>query len=141
MHPRDMMFCMKTIRNLSMMSRATRAKVGCVIWHRSSRRIISVGYNGTPHGADNTMEVDGQTLPTVIHAEMNALNKMSWWEQWWLLRDCVMFVTHTPCLKCSQHIVNTGIPQVYYLDNYGNTHHSMQLFQNSHCRLTRLLEQ
>jgi dCMP deaminase len=140
MHPRDMQFCIRVVGNLTMMSRATRARVGCVIWHRSSRRIISVGYNGTACGHDNTMEVDGRTLDTVIHAEVNALQKLTWWERWLLLPDSVLFVSHTPCVKCSQHILTTRIPQVYYLENYGNTHMSMQLFQDSHCRLTRLLE-
>ena len=140
-HPNDMAFCVKTIRTLSQYSRATRARVGCVLWHRPSRRIISMGYNGTPAGMDNTMEHDNITRDCVIHAEMNTLGKLSWWERIWQLPECVLFVTHTPCVSCAQAIVKHRIPVVYYLDPYGNTAVSHQVFRESTTRLVRILEQ
>ena len=141
MHPNDMAFCVKTIRTLSHYSRATRARVGCVLWHRPSRRIISMGYNGTPEGEDNTMEENNITRDCVIHAEMNTLGKLSWWERWRIMRQCVLFVTHTPCERCAQAIVKHNIPMVYYLDPYGNTLMSHQVFRESNTRLVRILEQ
>jgi dCMP deaminase len=140
MHPGDMTFCVQTIRRLAMRSRATRAQVGCVIWHMPSRRIVSLGYNGTPAGADNLMEVNNKTLDSVIHAEMNALSKMSWWERWLLLQDCALFVTHTPCVNCTDAILRTRIPVVYYLDNYGNSAYTLQRFREHKRKIMRLLE-
>lgn len=141
MHPNDIAFCVKTIRTLSHYSRAMKARVGCVLWHHPSRRIISMGYNGTPAGTDNTMEHLNITRPEVIHAEINTLGKLSWWERVMLMRQCVLFVTHTPCHLCAHTIVRHHIPLVYYLDVYGNTCQSHQVFHDSHTSLVRILEQ
>ena len=116
MHQRDMLFCVDTVRRLSRNSRATRAKVGCIIWDMKHRTIISLGYNGTPEGEDNEMERDNVTLDTVVHAEMNALRKLRWWE---MRKHLVLFVTHAPCKRCAEMIVKHRIRKVYYLDNYG----------------------
>ena len=116
MHQKDMHFCVDTVRRLSRNSRATRAKVGCVIWDTSRRTIVSLGYNGTPEGEDNVMERDNVTLDTVVHAEMNALQKLRWWE---MRKHLVLFVTHAPCKHCAEMIVKYRIGKVYYLDNYG----------------------
>lgn len=116
MHQRDMLFCVDTVRRLSRNSRALRAKVGCLIWDTKRRTIISLGYNGTPEGEDNEMERDNVTLDTVVHAEMNALRKLRWWE---LRKHLVLFVTHAPCKRCAEMIVKHRIRKVYYLDNYG----------------------
>jgi deoxycytidylate deaminase len=116
MHQRDMLFCVDTVRRLSRNSRALRAKVGCLIWDMKRRTIISLGYNGTPEGEDNQMELNNVTLDTVVHAEMNALRKLRFWE---LRKHLVLFVTHAPCKRCAEMIVKHRIRKVYYLDNYG----------------------
>lgn len=139
MHENDIRFCVDVIRRLARQSRATRAQVGCVIWHVPTRRIISLGYNGTAAGTDNRMEMNNKTLSTVIHAEENALRKLGLWERWWLLRESVLFVTHAPCLKCSELIVNTRIPKIYYLENYGNMVESLQLLKSRKRTILRIL--
>ena len=116
MHQRDMLFCVDAVRRLSRNSRALRAKVGCLIWDMKRRTIISLGYNGTPEGEDNQMELNNVTLDTVVHAEMNALRKLRWWE---MRKHLVLFVTHAPCKRCAEMIVKYRIRKVYYLDNYG----------------------
>jgi len=116
MHPEDARFCVDVVRRLARNSRATRAKVGCVIWDMKHRTIISLGYNGTPEGTDNEMERDHVTLPTVVHAEMNALRKLRWYQR---RRHLIMFITHAPCHACAMAMVKAGIRKVYYLDNYG----------------------
>lgn len=140
MHSGDLHFCVRTVRLLAARSRASRARVGCVIWHVPTRRIISLGYNGTPEGEDNTMEENNVTLNTVIHAEMNALKKLSWWEKFWLLKDCVLVVTHTPCANCTTAILETKIPTIYFLDSYGNHSQTVKMFQQHNRKLVRLLE-
>ena len=62
---------MEVAKTYSMLSAASRAKVGCIIVKND--RIISIGYNGTPSGWENTCEVDDKTLPEVLHAEANAI--------------------------------------------------------------------
>lgn len=140
MHPGDLHFCVRTVRLLASRSRASRARVGCVIWHVPTRRIISLGYNGTPEGEDNRMERDGKTLEHVIHAERNALQKLSWWERFWLLKDCILVVTHTPCVKCTEMILQTKISTIYFLDSYGSHHQTVKMFHEHHRKFIRLLE-
>lgn len=87
-------------------------KVGCVIVKDDS--IISIGYNGTPPGWKNCCEdEDGETVPEVIHAEMNALGKLVGSNH--SARGAYMFVTRRPCMTCAKLIVaRTGIERIYY---------------------------
>lgn len=128
------MFCVQTVRILAQRSRALRAKVGCIIWDTKKRSIISLGYNGTPPGEDNTMEQNNVTLPTVIHAEMNALKKLSWGFR----NHHVLLVTHLPCALCAEHIVASGIRRVYYLDMYGTTE-GLRILRHHHIHVTRII--
>ena len=88
------------------LSRAKRLKVGAVIVKED--RIISIGFNGTPVGQSNVCEDnDGNTLPSVVHAESNAImfaakNGMS-------TKNCTLVVTHSPCFECAKMIVQCGI--------------------------------
>ena len=113
----DLLFVISTMKLLSRRSRATRAQVGCIIWNAQKRTIVSLGYNGTPAGADNTMEMNGRTLESVIHAEDNALRKLSYFT---CPQHLIICITHAPCLSCARKIVASGIRRVYYLDPYGD---------------------
>lgn len=117
-HNKDLQYCMTSARLLAQMSRATRARVGCVIFHAGRRTIVGIGYNGTEPGTDNTMEQNNVTLPTVIHAEDNALRKLTRWDKH--SADLVLVVTHAPCLSCAQKIVRSGVQRVFYAEDYGD---------------------
>ena len=118
------------------LSTAIKLQVGCVIV--KDNRIISIGYNGTPSGWDNTCEdivfpdwvkhpenlhpddrqVYGQlkTRPEVIHAEMNALMKLARTSE--SGEGASLFVTHFPCIECAKSIYQAGISVVYYRNQY-----------------------
>ena len=135
MHNEDMTFCVNVCRMLARRSRATRAQVGCVIWNKDLRTIVSLGYNGTPEGEDNTMEQNNITLDTVVHAEMNALRKLRWYQR---RKHLVLFVTHTPCMNCAHAILDARISEVYYLENYG-THAGVEHLMKRGVKVKRLL--
>jgi dCMP deaminase len=99
------------------LSYCNKRKVGCVVVKND--RIISIGYNGTPSGADNQCEdASGHTFDTVIHAEDNAIRKL---EQSPETGDgAVLFVTTAPCIECAFLIFNFGIREVYYNDAFKN---------------------
>ena len=83
-------------------------KVGCIITHEDS--VISCGWNGTPPGEPNECkDENGKTLPTVIHAEHNAIDNAPG-----LLEDCTVYVTLAPCLTCAKSLVAHGIKRVVY---------------------------
>jgi len=109
---------MKFAEETAKVSSATKLQVGSIIV--KNNRVISIGYNGTPTGWDNTCEdSDGNTKPEVMHAEENAILKLakdgesgdgSW-----------MFLTHAPCIHCARMIHGVGINTIVYGKEYKNT--------------------
>lgn len=99
----------------SKLSHARRLKVGALIV--KDNRIISIGYNGTPAGWDNTCETEQNTTKEeVIHAEMNCIQKLAKSHE--SGNDSIMFITHSPCISCAKAIHGSGITEVYYKNIY-----------------------
>ena len=79
--------------------------------------IISDGYNGTPVGFDNVCEdIDGKTLPYVLHAEANAITKVAKSSN--SSENATLYVTTSPCLECAKLIIQSGIRRVVFCDKY-----------------------
>ena len=111
---------------------ATRHKVGCVIVAPTG--MISVGWNGMPAGFPNNPEykahagtaqdmVDKKDLgfewvtkPEVIHAERNAIDKMT--RQGVPVQGSILFTTLAPCLECAKSMHGLGFAHIYYRDLY-----------------------
>jgi dCMP deaminase len=99
------------------LSYAVRRKVGCVIVKGGT--IVAIGSNGPPRGWDNACEgVDGKTLPEVIHAEQNALDKIICSPVSSL--GASVFVTTAPCIECSKRLFGAQVKEVFYRDSYKN---------------------
>ena len=97
------------------MSHCNRLKVGSVLVKNDN--IISFGWNGQPSGFDNTCEdCNNKTLDTVIHAEDNAIRKVT--RDGIDVSDSILYITHAPCLKCSNLIVDNNISSVVYKSRY-----------------------
>jgi len=116
---------MKTAEVFAECSTAKRLHVGAIIV--KDERIISIGYNGTPSGWNNTCEDflsdDGEviqnvtkTKPEVLHAETNAIAKLAKFDG--SGSGSVLFVTHAPCLDCAKLVFQAGISSVYYRNSY-----------------------
>jgi len=131
---------MDTAARFAQLSSAVRLHVGAVVV--KDNRIISIGYNGTPAGWDNTCEDkiycdDGDwkqqtdkhhdewvtyklvTKKEVIHAEANAISKLARSNESGL--GASMFITHAPCVDCAKLIYGAGINTVYYRNEYRDT--------------------
>lgn len=92
------------------------------------RRIISTGYNGTPRGVTNCYEggcercasdsESGKDLGECIcsHAEENAIAQAAF--HGIALSGSTIYVTISPCLTCAKMIINSGIAEVVYEDEY-----------------------
>lgn len=131
----------------SLLSSATKLKVGAVVV--KDRRILSIGYNGTPAGWDNQCEdlvhhhelgtATQYTKSEVIHAEANALMKLC--QSTESSKDAVMYVTHYPCIECAKLIYQAGIAQVYYINDYSATKGTGKEFlTNASIQVTQLDE-
>ena len=110
------------------LSHAKRLQVGAVIV--KGNKILATGYNGMPSGWDNKCEdeitvfINGldekelRTKPEVLHAESNALMKVSASTE--SSQDSTLFCTHAPCIDCAKLIFQSGINSVYYRNQYRN---------------------
>jgi dCMP deaminase len=107
---------MAMAKELSKLSYANRAKVGCIIV--KDTHIISEGYNGTPKGFSNVCEhpITWKTLPEVLHAESNAITKLA--RSTSSSEGATLYVTMAPCYECSKLIIQSGIKRVVYHENY-----------------------
>ena len=112
---RDQMM-MLMAETVSGRSTCSRLKVGAII--SRSARVVSTGYNGAPAGMDHCDHALNETEPCTwaIHAEANAIV--------WAARlgtsteGADLYVTHSPCLRCAQLIVNAGIRRVVFRYEY-----------------------
>ena len=92
------------------------------------RRIVSTGYNGTPRGVRNCIDggcrrcagnaPSGTALTECIccHAEENAITQAAY--HGIALKGAALYCTLSPCLMCARMIVNAGVVEVIYEDEY-----------------------
>ena len=92
-----------------------RRQVGALVV--KNKMIISDGYNGTPSGFENICEDEaGVTKPYVLHAEANAITKLS--RSGNNSEDSTLYVTASPCIECAKLIIQAGIRRVVYGEKY-----------------------
>ncbi len=112
-------YFMTVARMASLRSKDPSTKVGAVIV--KDNRLISMGYNGMPHGIDFTYDsregLDSKYL-YVCHAELNALLNLRGYNS---VEGSTIYVTLFPCNECAKMIVQAGIKKVIYLsDKYAD---------------------
>ena len=105
---------MNIAKIISKHSYCNRKKVGAILVKKN--RIISIGYNGTPHGFDNTCEIKNKTKKEVIHAESNAISKCAKSNE--NTSNAILYTTLSPCIECAKLIIQCGIKKVYYNEKY-----------------------
>lgn len=101
---------------ISAHSYANRSKVGAILV--KDKRIISIGYNGTPSGFDNECEVNGVTKREVLHAESNCISKCAMSNE--SSKGSTLYTTMSPCFECAKLIIQCGIERVVYQDDYSD---------------------
>lgn len=92
-------------------------KVGAVVVNSSNTQVLSIGYNGDQKGGENqreSMDVGGSGF---IHAEINALIKCDF--NYPGIKK--MYLTLSPCRMCAKAIVNAGINEVIYAEEYAES--------------------
>lgn len=100
-------------------STAQRLKVGAILYKNGG--LISLGCNGQPPAWHTEVceDDEGNTLPTVRHAEEACLAKLYLSTE--TSEGAEMFVSHSPCQQCSLKIVTAKIKKVYYRHEYRTT--------------------
>ena len=83
--------------------------IGAVITNNKNR-IISLGFNGYPHGIkDEGLENREEKLYRIIHAEQNALAFA-----FRSVEGCTLYCTHCPCSQCASMIIQREIKKVVF---------------------------
>lgn len=110
---------MSIAKEVSKASYCKRAQVGAVLVKDDN--IISFGYNGTPSGFENVCECENEdtTKKEVLHAESNAITKCS--KSCYSSLNSTLYITLSPCFECSKLIIQAGIKEVIYLEEYRHT--------------------
>lgn len=104
----------------AMRSKDPSTQVGaCIV--DSNHKIVTVGYNGMPTGIDEDVIPwgHGEGLESkylyVCHAELNAILNS---RDGSALNGCTCYVTLFPCNECAKALVQAGIKEIVYKDDF-----------------------
>lgn len=104
-------------------------------------RIISTGYNGTPRGIKNCFDggcprcssdtPSGHDLTSCVcsHAEENSIVQAAY--HGISVKDSTLYTTFSPCLQCAKMIINSGIKEVVYHQEYSIANQAFDLLQEA----------
>ena len=116
---------------LSLRSTCSRLSGGATIV--KDKRIVSGGYNGSIKGDEHCIDVgckvvEGHCVRT-IHAEINAILQCSKFGVG--TEGATIYVTHFPCLNCTKSIIQAGIKEICYANDYRNNEYARELLEKS----------
>jgi dCMP deaminase len=107
-------------------STCLRRQVGAVVV--KEKRVLTTGYNGAPKGLKHCAEVGcvrqqmnvesgtRHELCRGVHAEQNAVIQAAYFGV--SIKDATIYTTNFPCSVCAKILVNAGIAEVVYKDDY-----------------------
>jgi dCMP deaminase len=111
---------------VSSRSTCLRRQVGAVLV--KEKRVLTTGYNGAPKGLKHCAEVGcvrqqnniesgtRHELCRGVHAEQNAVIQAAYFGV--SIKDATIYTTTYPCVMCTKILVNAGIREVVYKDDY-----------------------
>lgn len=99
-------------KDVAALSTCERTQVGALLLSQDWERLLAFGYNGGVRGGPNSPPVDVPGTEFWVHAEANALVKTR------PVEPFVCLCTHTPCYRCAQLLLNSGVVEVYALEPY-----------------------
>ena len=102
---------------ISQRSYDKRYKVGAVVVSDDNTQLLSLGYNGNYAGGPNMADSEEPGQSGFLHAEINALLKLDYNNP----KRKKMYLTLSPCQMCAKAIVNAGVDEVVYHEEYRDT--------------------
>jgi dCMP deaminase len=119
-------YFMKMAELVATRSTCLRRQVGAVVV--KEKRVLTTGYNGAPKGLKHCEEVGcvreqnqvesgtRHELCRGVHAEQNAVIQAAYFGA--SIKDATMYTTNFPCVMCAKILVNAGVREVVYKDEY-----------------------
>ncbi|MFQ5930267.1 MAG: deaminase [Acidobacteriota bacterium] len=132
-------YFMKLAKVASLRSNCVKRKVAAIIVR--DKRVVSTGYNGTPRGTKNCYEGgcprcnnladSGTRLEECLcsHGEENAITQAAYHGV--SVKEGTLYTTFAPCLMCTKMIINAGICEVVYNQDYPLNEMSLKLLQEA----------
>ncbi len=131
---REQMF-IDIAKTIAKRSTCTRKQVGCVLV--IDGRIVATGYNGVLPGIPDENGIDANGNSRTVHAEANAIAFCA--RKGISTENCILYCTLQPCEKCAELIIQAGIDEVYYLDEYRDTT-GLQVLKLSNVKTEKIWE-
>ena len=91
-----------------------RNQVGAIVVTSDNTQVLSIGYNGNYSGGPNSVESLEPGESGLIHAEINSLLKLDYNNP----KPKLMYTSLSPCRDCAKAIVNSGIDEVIFKNEY-----------------------
>lgn len=138
-------YFMQIAKVAALRSNCIKRKVAAVIVR--DRRVVSTGYNGTPRGTRNCSDGgcprcnnwadSGTRLEECLcsHGEENAITQAAFHGV--SVRGGTLYTTFAPCLMCTKMIINAGIAEVVYNQDYPLNQTSLRLLEEAGVTLRR----
>jgi dCMP deaminase len=138
-------YFMNIAKVVAMRSNCMKRKIAAIIV--KDRRVVSTGYNGTPRGAKNCneggcprcngMAPSGTALDECLccHGEENAITQAAYHGT--SLKGSTLYTTYAPCLLCTKMIINSGIAEVIYNQDYPLNDRALALLEECGVLLRR----
>lgn len=119
----------------SQRSKDPSTKVGACI--ANNKRVLSLGWNGGPRCIndnlipyncnDKTKPLKEQKYPYIVHAEMNAV--LNYGGALSDLEGSSVYVNVFPCIDCAKNLIQVGIKEIYYKEDYVDSNVAKYLFK------------
>ena len=120
-------YFMEIARTVAKRTTCLRRQVGAVIV--KGKQIVSTGYNGAPAGHAHCAEVgcarvgvpsgERSEICRSAHAEQNAINFAARYGI--PIEGATLYTTHHPCSWCAKSIINAGVKEVIFGEDYPDT--------------------
>jgi dCMP deaminase len=105
---------MEVAKLTSLRSTCPKKHVGAVLL--LDNRIIATGYNGVLPNYDHNKSMDENGVTHTVHAEANLIGFCA--KNGIKTDGAVLYVTLSPCEKCAELLIQSGIKTVVYLEEY-----------------------
>ena len=99
---------------ISRRSSCLKRPVGAILL--IDNRVIAQGYNGVLPGVDPLDGIDEDGITHTVHAEANIIAFCA--KHGISTNGATMYITLSPCEKCAELIVQSGIKKVFYIEEY-----------------------
>ena len=109
-------YFIKILKVTAERSPCKRLKVGSLIV--KNNRIISQGYNGFLAGCKHESIIRNNHELATVHAEHNVISHCA--KIGISCDECIIYITHYPCLNCMKLICASGIKEIRYINDYNN---------------------